>query len=234
MSQLGNSRTPNLAELFSTIIENRLADVHVALPGVVTKFDKTRQTVTVKPLLKNTVVFDDGEEESESLPEFPDVPVLYPRGGGYFLAFPLEKGDNVLLVFNERSIDNYWFSTGRQEVDPVDLRKHDLSDAVAIPGFQPLSRVLKEDLSSGVFGKEKAAQIRAKGSTVEVVSNGAPSALDFVAMSTKVDAQLTEIRTLLTTWTVAPNDGGAALKTAAAALWLTPPSSVASSNLKAD
>lgn len=61
----------------------------------------------------------------------------------------------------------------------------------------------------------------------------------FVALSNKVDSFISDITDLLTGWTVAPNDGGLALQTAAKALWDvsmggTPPDSVASSNLKAD
>lgn len=230
--RIGSSRTPNLAEVFSTILEKRLADLHVAMPAVVTKFDKVKQTITAKPLLKNTVVYDDGEEDAETLPEFPEVPVVYPRGGGYFLAFPLEKGDNVLLVFNERSIDKYWYSSGKTEIDPVDLRKHDLSDAVAIPGFQPLTRVLKEDLSSAVLGKEKGAQVRPKASTVDVTSNGGASAIGgFVAMATLVDTIFATIHTIFSGWAPVYET---TLKSAWMAAFPTGPSSVASKNLKAD
>ena len=56
----------------------------------------------------------------------------------------------------------------------------------------------------------------------------------FVALANKVDTFISDIVDLLTGWTVAPNDGGAALQSAANILWGTPPGSVASSNLKAD
>ena len=59
-------------------------------------------------------------------------------------------------------------------------------------------------------------------------------AQDFVAMAAKVDTFISDIVTLLTTWSVIPQDGGTALQTAAKALWLTPPESVASLNLKAE
>lgn len=41
------------------------------------------------------------------------------------------------------------------------------------------------------------------------------SPTDFTANATKVDAEIARIWDVLTTWTVAPNDGGAALQTAA-------------------
>jgi len=60
-----------------------------------------------------------------------EVPVLMPQGGGYQMKLPITKGDVVLLVFCDRSLD-IWKSKGG-EVDPIDLRQHHLSDAVAIP-----------------------------------------------------------------------------------------------------
>jgi hypothetical protein len=48
---------------------------------------------------------------------------------------PVDVGDYVLLLFNEKSIDS--FSQIGGLVDPDDMRKHDLTDAVALPGFYP-------------------------------------------------------------------------------------------------
>lgn len=61
----------------------------------------------------------------------------------------------------------------------------------------------------------------------------------FVALANKVDSFISDVVDLLTGWTVLAQDGGAALQTEAKALWDvgmggTPPSTVASSNLKAD
>lgn len=44
---------------------------------------------------------------------------------------------------------------------------------------------------------------------------GERDADDFVALASKVDAEIARIWDVLTTWTVAPQDGGAALQTAA-------------------
>lgn len=230
--RIGTSRTPTLVEVVSTAMEKRLADVHVALPGVVQKFDPARQTVDVLPLIKESVVLDDGTVQTETLPVLVSVPVLFPRAGGYFISLPVVPGDTVLLIFNERSIDKYFFSGGKIPVDPVDLRKHDLSDAVALVGFVPVTKPLTEELSSGaVFGKEKGAQLRATGSAIEVTTKGSPAALDFVAMATKVDTILTTIHGIFAGWTPVYE---AALKTAWMTAFPTGPAPTASSNLKAD
>ncbi len=170
MTRLGNTRTPALEEVLRVAVDSGLGDTHTAMPGRVEKYDAEKQKADVKPLLKRTVVNDDGTEETESLPVITDVPIMFPRAGGFFITFPVEKGDFVLLVFCERSID-IWTAGDGSEVDPIDLRMHDLSDAVAFPCFYPFHKSLKDTTTEGLtFGKkDKGAQVTIKnGGVVEV------------------------------------------------------------------
>lgn len=237
----GNSRSPAIAEVMKMAMNDALADVHTCMPGKVEKYDSVLQKADVKPLLKRALIqdTDSGEpsDEVETLPVIPEVPVIFPRGGGFFQSLPLAKGDFVLLVVCERSIDNYMYGAGI-DTDPVDLRQFDLTDAVAITGFSPFSRSIKGALglsSNMVIGKERGPQINITSSCVEVTSNGlSASTGGYVALAQKVDLLWTTLYTLLTTWVPAPPDGGAAFKAASIAAFPTPPTSVACSNLKAD
>ena len=110
--RMGQTRSPDLAEVLRAAVFQGLADTHTAMPGRVEKYDSQRQKADVKPLLKRTVVNLDGTELSEELPVIPDVPVVFPRAGGFFISLPIKKGDFVLLVFCERSIDNYTAGQG--------------------------------------------------------------------------------------------------------------------------
>src|SRR6185369_15524510 len=65
-----------------------------------------------------------------------DVPVVIAGGGDLYLTFPIAPGDECLLHFSERAIDNWWDRGGVQE--PSEYRLHDYSDAFALVG--PLSR----------------------------------------------------------------------------------------------
>jgi hypothetical protein len=235
--RLGQTRSPSLEEVVRAAMEFRLSEVHVALPGQVIKYTAATQTADIKPLIKRTVILDDGSEELEAIPVITSVPVMFPRAGGFFISLPIVPGDNVLLVFNERSIDLYSASTGKIDVDPVDLRKHDLSDAVCFPGFFPLTKPITDLIASGMaMGQEKGSQLRFTGSTVEATTGGAPAASDFVAMAAKVDAIIAAIHAVIAAWVPFPNDGGAALQTAWFLAFGTPPSSppTKSTNLKAD
>jgi hypothetical protein len=213
------SRSPDLTEVMRVVMDEAQDEMFVSLPGVVVKYNPAQQKADVKPLLQKNFLNDDGTEGLDDLPVLPEVPIQFPRGGGYYLSFPLVPGDNVLLVFVDKSIDAYMAGDGKKPVDPVDLRNHDISDAVAFPCMFPFSRAIKDDVASGaVFGKEKGAQIRATGSAMEVTTGGLPaSAGGFVALATKVIIELGKISTAIAAL------GGSYT-----------PGPVASSNLKAD
>lgn len=167
----------------------QLFEVHVALPASIEKYDETNQKIDAKPLLKRNVVLSDGSEVLEELPVITDVPVQFPRGGGFFMSLPLAVGDHVLLVFNERSIDKFTQGDG-SDTDPTDVRMHDLSDAVAIPGFYPFGKSLADAHTGNmVLGKDGDIQIHIKpGGEIHL---GSENAADFVALAQKVLDELT-------------------------------------------
>jgi hypothetical protein len=172
--KLKNSRSPSLEEVLRMAVNQGLLDTHTALPGKVEKYDSAKQKADIKPLLKRTVINEDGSEISESLPVITDVPILFPRAGGFFISFPIQVGDFVLLVFCERSIDSYCAGNGT-DTDPVDLRMHDLSDAVALPCFYPFKKSIKDSNGKDlVIGQDEGgSQIAVKnGGIVEISFDG--------------------------------------------------------------
>ncbi len=142
MSTYENS--PSLPNALAGMIDSRMLDVHVAIPGIVQAYDQTTQTVDVLPAIRQAYCNEDGERVVECMPVISDVPVVFQGGSGFSITFPLVKGDSVLLVFSDSSIDkwltregdaNKLFTRGG-DVDPNDYRKHALSDAIAIPGLR--------------------------------------------------------------------------------------------------
>ncbi len=122
--------------------------LRVALPGIIQSFDPETVTCTVQPAIYGQRLGDDGALVSEEIPILPDVPVVFPRGGGCTLTFPVKSGDECLLVFSDRCIDFWWQSGGVQE--PVDPRQHDLSDAFAIVGPQSQAKKISGISTSAV------------------------------------------------------------------------------------
>lgn len=107
------------------------AGIWTALPGIVVSYNAAKRTAVIQPTVQAKVLQKTGESKNETLPVCPDVPVLFPGGGGFSLTFPLAAGNEGLLIFCSRSIDATWQSGGVQP--QVEQRLHDLSDGMFIP-----------------------------------------------------------------------------------------------------
>jgi hypothetical protein len=154
MSQTGPK--PTLADAIRRAVECAVADLHVAIPARVERVDLAKALVDVKPLVKDRYS-EDGATKVQSVPVVTNVPLVFPGAGGMRITFPVTKGDTVLLVFSERSLDSWLVRGG--EVDPLDDRRHSLSDAVAIPGLNDFAHPWKAISSSAVtIGKDGEAQ----------------------------------------------------------------------------
>lgn len=101
----------------------------MAVLGVIQSFDPDEVTATIQ--IGNMGNY---QQQSKAYPPLVDVPVVFPRGGGCTLTFPVKEGDECLVIFSDRCIDFWWQSGGVQE--RVYTRCHDLSDAFAIVGPQ--------------------------------------------------------------------------------------------------
>lgn len=113
-------------------------DIHTQMPGQIVSYDSATQTATVKPLLQRQLV--DGT--TIDIPDCLDVPVHFPRGGGFVLTFPVAPGDECSLHFSERAID-FWLENGGAQL-PSEYRMHDYSDAFAYVGFSSKPNALKD------------------------------------------------------------------------------------------
>ena len=125
------------------IQQDRL-NLHTALPAKVVSFDPANQTVTLAIQIKMQLADGTGAD----IPPLVDVPVSFPRGGGFAVTFPLKAGDEGIAIFSERCIDGWWHS-GRASL-PLDFRLHDLSDAMFIPGICSTPRAIGEFFTDGL------------------------------------------------------------------------------------
>lgn len=120
--------------MLRTMLAAVQSSLWTALPGAIVSFDAATVTATVQPGIAGAVKQQDGSRKSVNLPVITDVPVVFPRGGGATLTFPVKAGDECLIVFASRSIDAWAQSGGVQPAS--DARRHDLSDAFVILGPQ--------------------------------------------------------------------------------------------------
>ncbi|MCK3654212.1 baseplate protein [Pasteurellaceae bacterium Macca] len=125
-------------------IEQAQKQIHTALPAKVVTFNPANQTVTLAVQIKQLLM----DNQKVDIPPLVDVPVSYPRGGGFCVTFPLQAGDEGMVIFSERCIDGWWQSGHASE--PLDIRFHDLSDGMFIPGICSVPNAVKGFFTNGL------------------------------------------------------------------------------------
>lgn len=218
-------RRPTIEQVITKALDRRMAEVRVALPARVERYDNSKQVVDARPLIKDQVEQQDGTLAAESWPVIPSVPVVFPGGGGFRLTFPIRVGDTVLLVFSDLSLDN-WLTRGG-EVDPQDNRTHHLADAIAIPILNPFNAPWTgADPANATIGKDGGLQITLKANEIDLGGVDA-----FVA---RADQVLSAISSLVTIFNahVHPGVTAGGASTAPSATPMTAPGNVGSTSVK--
>lgn len=189
--------SPSTAELLTKAIDARLAELHTGLPAKVVAFDEAKQSCDVQPLLKRIVrdQDDDSKEVEERMPQITNVPIVYPAGGVWSITWPLKAGDIVYLTFAERALDRWLEADPGQEIDPELSRKHDLSDAVCIPGLRPrtspLGGISKTDFT---INRNGVPEMTFKEDGSILIGEGAS---EFAALGTAMNQFLSDLVTAL-------------------------------------
>lgn len=117
-------------DLIKAVVDNKLDDLHTAIPARIEEIDLQRMRASVTLLRKRRISPD---SEPQPVPPILEVPVLLAKGGDFILRPPIRKGDTVLVVFAERALD-YLLMDGSPQ-DPRFKRRHAIDDAIAIPGL---------------------------------------------------------------------------------------------------
>lgn len=169
------NETPTFAKVLQQAIETRVCEIHTAMPGRIVSYDSSKQTATVQPEFKRKFI----NGELVDIPPITGVPVVMPRAGKSFISLPLNAGDSVLIVFSERSLEK-WKKNGGT-VDPSgENRKHDYSDAYAIPGGYPTSKAAKMDSKNLLIVNDKAKITLDGGGKFKLEKDGGDEIIDLL------------------------------------------------------
>ncbi len=183
-AQLGSKEQAD-AQLAQAI----MSAMRVSIPGIIQSFDPDAVTAVVQPAIKGSERDESGAEVSVNLPLLVDVPVVFPRGGGCTLTFPVKAGDECLVIFADRCIDFWWQSGGIQE--PVDERMHDLSDAFCIVGPQSQAKKIGGISTSAVELRSDDGETKLSLNPASGVINGtAPGGFNLNGLKILSDGRL--------------------------------------------
>lgn len=163
-------RSTSLIEVLEVAVAAGAASHHTQLPARVEEYNPERQVVRVQPMVGSMRTDSDGVEHEELYPAIVEVPVAWPGAGGARLTFPLAAGDFGMLVFSDRSLDEWKVNRGVQPMVPKDPRNHALQDAVFLPGLRPPSNPWKGQRADAVtlgYANEQG-----QGMQVHITSGG--------------------------------------------------------------
>lgn len=206
------TQAPSFQKIFNKIVDDKLAALHVALIGNVTRFDSAKQTVDVKSAVG----------KNKQLPKLIDIPIVFPRCGEFIFAFPLKPGDTVQLLFNDVPIDAWLHDDAGSHFAE---EHHSWHGVVAIPGIYPDAKAM-QDLPKDALamGHKGTSQIQIKSDQISLGKDPG----DSVALAQKVLNELKKITQYLNTHTHGTSYGPTTPPTAPAQT----PQSVASSLVK--
>jgi hypothetical protein len=156
-----------VASLTSFNAANQTARAQLAYQQTYYSFDTTSGTTTTKLVPYPLII---------------DAPVHVAGGGNGALTFPHGAGDECMVCFNDRDIDN-WFqgATGGQVAT---ARLHSFSDALILVGFRSLANVIPSYSTSAI-------ELRTKDGTSKVSINTSTGAVVVQAGATGVTVQVT-------------------------------------------
>jgi hypothetical protein len=117
---------PNLTQFAEAVVDAASEQVRCAVPGVFTSVAADLRSAAVQPAISR-------QNSASADPSIPDVPIMFPRWRGGSITWPVQAGDQCLLVFADRSLDEWEDAGGSRVTTPDDPRTHDITDAIAIP-----------------------------------------------------------------------------------------------------
>ena len=134
----------------SRMLRDAIMDgLHVSVPGQVVSYDPNKGTATIQPTVRRF-------GKSGPPPLLMDVPVFFP--GNYI--FPVNPGDEALVVFSDGCIDAWYQSGGVSTA--MSARSHSLSDGFAFVGFRSAPNMDKGvDIPNSFWGFKAGTAIPA-------------------------------------------------------------------------
>jgi len=152
------------------------SQIFTVLPCKVVSYNAQEQSVRVRPLIQQKIRGYDSSGQftytDRDMPEFVDLPVQFPSGGGFSMTFPLKPGDEGTMKVSSRCIDNWWLQPSNVQASSngcfpqAEMRMHDLNDCYFEPGGRSKPRWLQNVSTS-------STQLRADdGNTVIDITDG--------------------------------------------------------------
>jgi len=128
----------DLAEVMEYVKENINNNLNCHQTGTIQSFDAITQTATVSINSKRLIATN--PDTWQNYPLLVDIPVIILGNSTARITLPINQGDECLIFFNDREIDN-WYAQGGNPTFSIG-RTHDISDAVILVGLRNSTKAL--------------------------------------------------------------------------------------------
>ena len=166
---------PEMDDFFDAFQRKIMMEMNCHAIATVQSFDPTTASLTAKVNYGKTFSKTDSNgmtiQYQEDYPLMIDCPIIIMGGGKFTLTFPIAVGDQCMILFNDRDMDN-WFSGAANNTPLASSRLHSFSDAVAmvgmfkVPSYDAYRSVLTDGVTKIALGKSGGS-----GSSLVEISN---------------------------------------------------------------
>jgi len=192
---------PDLPDALRAISKNIFLNLNTHHIGTIQSFDETKQTAKVTinytktyfEQNKTTGVYSMVQEE---YPIMADCPVICLGGSTAALTFPIQKGDECLVLFNDRDIDN-WFE-GSTTSSPNTSRLHSFSDAIILVGVRSKAKAIQNYDTTRAVLRNGQALVGVGPVKVKVANNSTSLNTQLQNLVTHINSLVTAVNTLVT------------------------------------
>lgn len=147
-SNVSQNLQPNefeLKDLLDLYKKDILLNFNCHHVGTVEKFDSLRQVVQVtinytKTFFEVDPISGIYSPKQVAYPVIVDAPIVTLGGANGMITFPIAKGDECIVFFNDRDIDNWFMGSSNSAVSTG--RLHSFSDAIVLVGPRSLPNVV--------------------------------------------------------------------------------------------
>lgn len=182
---VGKIELPDVFEMYN---KNLKINFFCHAVGTIREFNSENQTCQVEIAYKKQIQVN-GQPTLSPYPLLIDCPLVMILGGDAGLTMPIKAGDDCLVLFNDRDIDN-WFKGGYDDA-PNTSRLHSISDGVVLAGIRNLQNSIADYDADNVHLFNDAASLKITP-TKFIIEN------DSQNLNTVMQNILTELQNLTT------------------------------------
>lgn len=170
MAQNKQINPPDLSDVLRNVKTDIFNNMNCVNIGIIQSFDASNQTATIQLALKKVMeIKEDGSRVLQERPIILECPVVILFGASTYMTFPIAEGDECLVLFNDREIDN-WFNNGGVHT-PSTPRSHNIADAFALVGVRSLQDSIQGYLTNGIRLAHETARLDMTQDQIDTIAS---------------------------------------------------------------